>query len=260
VFLLAWGLNYRRVPLADKLSVNPAQITPAAVRSLAALAAGQLTVLHDPAHREGWAVTAEPSSRLAVSFADTVRELGVVRPVVLGRPKTTMLDWYFRRAGVEGMTDPFFLETLVATELLPFERPFVVAHEWSHLAGFADEGDANFAGWLTCVHGSPADQYSGWLFLFGEVVGSLDPDDRAAAIARLGPASTGGPRDDLRAIADRQRRQIDPRLAAVGWRAYDRYLRANHVDAGAASYGHVVRLVLGTRFADGWIPELRTEK
>jgi hypothetical protein len=42
------------------------------------------------------------------------------------------------------MTDPFFLETLVASDVLPFERPFLVAHEWSHLAGIADEGEANF--------------------------------------------------------------------------------------------------------------------
>jgi hypothetical protein len=27
---------------------------------------------------------------------------------------------------------------------------------------------------------------------------------------------------------------------------YDRYLKANRVEAGTASYGHVLRLVLGT--------------
>ena len=44
-----------------------------------------------------------------------------------------------------------------------------MAHEWGHLAGFADEGDANFVGWLTCLRGSVANQYSGWLFLYGEL-------------------------------------------------------------------------------------------
>jgi len=51
------------------------------------------------------------------------------------------------------MTDPYFLETLIASDLLPFERSFVAAHEWSHLAGIADEGEANLAGWLTCLRG-----------------------------------------------------------------------------------------------------------
>ena len=40
--------------------------------------------------------------------------------------------------------------------VIGFERPFVIAHEWSHLGGLADEGEANLAGWLACLHGTPA--------------------------------------------------------------------------------------------------------
>ena len=46
------------------------------------------------------------------------------------------------------MTDPFLLETLLAPDLLDVERPFVIAHEWAHLAGYADESEANFVAWL----------------------------------------------------------------------------------------------------------------
>ena len=162
---------------------------------------------------------------------------------VVARPKHSMLDWYFRRAGVDGMTDPFFLETLVAGGLLPFERPFIVAHEWSHLAAITDEGEANFTGWLACVRGAPANAYSGWLFLFGELTRVVNGRDRAA----LSDALAAGPRADLRAIRERSEREISPRVSAVGWRVYDSYLKANRVEAGAASYDEVVRLVLGIR-------------
>ena len=54
------------------------------------------------------------------------------------------------------MTDPFFLETLLAPDLLDVERPFVIAHEWGHLAGYADESEANFIAWLACRRGSRA--------------------------------------------------------------------------------------------------------
>jgi hypothetical protein len=154
-----------------------------------------------------------------------------------------MLDLYFRPAGVAGMTDPWFLETLVESDLLAVERPFVIAHEWSHLAGFADEGEANFAGWLTCVRAGAAAQYSGWLFLFGELVNSVPRADRAPLMASL----DAGPRGDLRAIAARLARDVQPTVSAAGWRVYDQYLKANRVEAGAASYAQVVRLVLGTR-------------
>jgi hypothetical protein len=135
-------------------------------------------------------------------------------------------------------------------ELLPFERPFVVAHEWGHLAGYADEGEANFVGWLTCLRGAEIHQYSGWLFMYDEVVRTLGPADRAELADRLAP----GPRADRRAIADRIRRHVNPRVSAAGWRVYDRYLKANRVEAGAASYATVVRLVLGTRFGPEWMP------
>jgi hypothetical protein len=43
-------------------------------------------------------------------------------------------------------------------------------------------------------------------------------------------------------------------MSAAGWRVYDSYLKANRVEAGAASYGEVVRLALGARLASGWQP------
>jgi hypothetical protein len=162
---------------------------------------------------------------------------------VPARPKRTILDWYFRRAGVDGMTDPFLLETLVAGNVLPFERAFVVSHEWSHLAGIADEGEANFTAWLSCVGGSAAHAYSGWLFLYAELARAVSASERAA----LSDALAAGPRADLRAIRDRYVRDVNPRVSAAGWRVYDSYLKANRVPAGTASYDEVVRLVLGVR-------------
>src|SRR5262249_56906289 len=119
------------------------------------------------------------------AFDRAIQRLGVAGEPVTGRPKPTLLTWYFERAGVSGMVDPFFLETLLAGDLLPCERPFVVAHEWSHLAGFADEGEANLAGWMACLSGSPSDQYSGWLFMFTELANSFPPADRRGIGARL---------------------------------------------------------------------------
>ena len=146
------------------------------------------------------------------------------------------------QSAVAGMTDPFFLETLIAGDTLPFERAHVIAHEWAHLAGITDEGEANFVGWLTCVNGSTANRYSGWLFLYSEVLDSVPRD-----VARELRASLGdGPREDLRAIRARYEREVSPRVAGAGWQVYDSYLKANRVEAGTASYAEVVRLILAT--------------
>jgi hypothetical protein len=129
----------------------------------------------------------------------------------------------------------------------------VIAHEWAHLAGFADEGEANFIGWVTSVRGSPLARYSGWLFLYSETLAGLPRPARTEAARLL----EQGPRDDLRAISDRIRRNVRPRVASAGWRVYDSYLKANRVESGAASYREVVRLILGARFDPQWNPVLK---
>jgi hypothetical protein len=241
VFLLTWGLNYRRVPLAERLPFDPARVSVDRARALAVESTARLNALYDEAHATQPAAPDAFDAALARAFHGAAGEFGVFGRPLLPRPKRSLLDAYFRRAGVAGMTDPFFLEALIASDLLPIERPIVIAHEWGHVAGLADEGEANFAGWLTCLNGAPAHQYSGWLFAYNELAGALAADDRRAVAARLGP----GPRGDLAAIAERLRRHVNPRVSAAGWRVYDGYLKANRVAAGAASYSEVVRLMLG---------------
>ena len=253
VFLVTWGLNYRRVPLVDKLAFDPARVSTEAAVAFSRLTVARVNALHGPAHAGGWTEPRSVDRDLADAFGLAQRDLGIRRPAVPGRPKYTLFDLYFRRAAVSGMTDPYFLETLVASDLLPFERPFVVAHEWSHLAGLAEESDANFLGWLTCLRGQPPHQYSGWLFLYGEMMDAVGP----AAARAIGAAREEGPRADLMAVRQRFLEHVSPAVQAAGWRAYDQYLKANQVEQGAASYGEVVRLVLGTRFSDDWVPALR---
>jgi hypothetical protein len=249
-FLAVWGLNYRRTKLADRLEFNAEAISASAALSVAGTSVRQANALFDASLGERNRPSGSGDQLLVSAFDAVQGELGVRPPAAAGRPKRTGLDLYFRRAGVAGMTDPYFLETIVATDLLPFERPFVVAHEWGHLAGFADESEASFVGWLTCLRGSPNDQYSGWLFLYTELSGIINARDRGALLATLAP----GPRADLEAVARRLRAQVSPGISSAGWRLYDRYLKANRVDKGAASYGEIVRLVLGVRFGPEWTP------
>jgi uncharacterized protein DUF3810 len=246
-FLGAWGCNYRRVPLAEALRFESGRVTAAAAHDAAMLAVERVNALHDVAHAEGWPARDAIDGTLVAGLYRALADLGRGVAIVPARPKWTLLDWYFRRAGVDGMTDPFALETLVSSDVLPFERPFVVAHEWSHLAGFADEGDANFVGWLACMRSTNRAQYSGWLFLYSQMAQSIGSRAAAPIAERLAP----GPRADLRAIRDRIVRQVSPRVAAAGWRAYDAYLKANRVEAGTASYAQVVRLALGIRLPSG---------
>jgi hypothetical protein len=113
---------------------------------------------------------------------------------------------------------------------------------WAHLGGVTDEGEANFVSWLACLRAGVPHQYSGWLFLYTEVASALPRDAAHEVAATL----ASGPRADLQAMRERSQREVSPRLSSAGWQVYDQYLRANRIEAGTASYGEVVQLVLGT--------------
>lgn len=245
LFFASWGLNYQRLRLIDRVEFDSRRASDASVRALAEMAVTRLNALHPIAHGKGWPENREIDSALRSAFDTTQRFLGATRLAVPGKPKGTLLNFYFRRAVVDGMTDPFFLETLVVSDLLPPERPFVTAHEWAHLAGYNDEGEANFVGWLTCMHADEPGQYSAWMFVFNEAAGQIPRPERQEVSARL----DSGPRGDLRAIADRVARNRSPRMAEAGWIVYNQYLKANRVESGTASYAEVIRLILGTRFS-----------
>jgi hypothetical protein len=184
------------------------------------------------------------------SFLRVQRELADVQPAVPGVPKRSALTFYFERAGVSGMTNPFALEVIVDRSQLPFERPFVAAHEWAHLAGYAREEEANFIGWLVCLQGPPGAEYSGYLALLLSLLGELPPAERRSVVTAIAP----GPRHDIQAIQERSAR-VWVWLQRPAWWVYDRYLRANRVEMGIRSYGAALSLMVGTRFGSGWVPQ-----
>jgi len=252
-FLVLWGFNYRRVPMTERLVVEPGAPATQAVTDLGVEAAMQLNALHDDAHRTGWRKAPWDDESFREAFAAAQEALSDAPPAAPGRLKRTLFGPYFRWTSVDGMINPFGLEVLANPDLLPYERPFIAAHEWSHLAGYADEAEASFVGWLACMRADVPARYSGWLFLYWQVSGEVDEAGRADLAKALG----AGPRRDIEAIVERLRRGQVPWLRTAGWRVYDQYLKANRVEEGVRSYGAVVTLILRARFEPGWMPVRR---
>ena len=227
-FQLAWGLNYARPPVDERLALPRGVPVEEEVAALLARAVDDANRDHPAAHAAGFPGARDVPAALVAALHEVEREDGRPRPTVPGRPKLTLLAPYFRMAGVDGLTAPAMLETLLNPDLTGPERPFVVAHEWAHLAGYAPEADANFVAWRVTQRAGVASRYSGWLFLLGE------SRTAGAARARRREASAelaAGPRDDLAAIDRRAAAQVDL-VQRVGWRVYDGYLRSQGVPEG----------------------------
>jgi uncharacterized protein DUF3810 len=249
LFFLSWGMNYRRVPLESKLDFSRARISADAVKSLAAISIQRLNAGYELAHGREVDLHA-----LAQSFTDAQRLLGVERIAEPGRPKRSLTWPYFRYAAIDGMTVPVILEVLLNPDILPVEKPTVLAHEWAHLAGYADESEANFVAWIACVRSSDAvAQYSAWLDAYGVSTNVLSRRARAEL-----PALDDGPRGDLRNITARYQRS-SPVVRRAAREVYDSYLKANRIEEGIANYHVVLELILGTRFESGWKPVLLSD-
>jgi hypothetical protein len=238
-FLLAWGFNYARPPIDVRLALGDRRITTDEVRRLALQAVALANENHAAAHAAGFPADRSVPAALVEALHEVDGLLGRPRPTVAGRPKPSLFAWFFRAAGVDGMLAPFALETLLNPALTPPERPFVLAHEWAHLAGHADEAEASFVAWLVTMRADVPSLYSGWLYVTSESLRQLPAGERDEVIASLAP----GPRADLEAITARAATVIAP-VHRTSWRAYDRYLRTQGVDDGVRSYSRGLELIV----------------
>ncbi len=246
LFMCFWGLNYRRLTIEFNMRTSAnVPVTAEFLQSGIADASALATRL-----RLG-------SSGDMLSFDEVVRELKDPMNESLqalnreplrafARPKYSLvMTPLFTWTGVDGMVNPLALETIVQPDLLPFERPFVLSHEWAHLSGEADEAEASAVGWYACMHGPAPLAYSASLFLIMEARNALPPERAQFITSQLDP----GVRSDLDAIAERLKSRR-PSMQFAANRVYDQYLKANRVADGTDSYARAIVLILMPPFRD----------
>ncbi len=242
-FQLLWGLNYHRVPLETRIGWNEANL--ARTNFVA-----RLEEFATRASKERSIGPLEWSSSVETATVDALDQV-VARldgaPVFCARrPKTLFVNGYFAALGIHGITIPFTHEAHHRSDLFDFERPFVVAHERAHLAGYAPEAEANFVAYHACiVSRDPLARYSALLRIYGHFRNAASPEERVNADAKLSPAVKA----DLVAIATRNRNE-QSKLQEVSRSVNDSYLKANAVAEGVGDYGRVVKLLLGVPFEE----------
>ena len=239
LFLVLWGWHYQVPTLEARFGLTPADVSAEHGEVFARATVAELNAGYAAAHATPWPTRTQIASVLAPRLAHILPTVGVAWIPRLPTPRRTMLDWYFRTGGIDGMTNPFGLEILLNSRVLPVELPALAAHEYAHLAGFADEADASVVAWLACQSGPVALRYSGALAVLPHLLTGLPRVSQRSVIDGL----ADGPRADLHAIAARLADQR-PWVHAFAWQTYDRFLRANRVMEGVARYDAVARVLI----------------
>jgi Protein of unknown function (DUF3810) len=251
LFLLLWGFNYARPPLAF-LAGLPA--VPAPTSELAELAAD----LVDRSNRERAGLPEDGGGvfRVEGGFPGVVGRVeagyapaSVTMPLLTGpaaRPKAVLLSGLLSRVGITGIYFPFTGEPNVNTTVPDVELPFSTSHEVAHQRGFAREDEANYVAYLACRHHPDGGfRYSGLLAASHYVLAALQAVD-PAAVSRIQEGRSPAVRRDEAAI----RAWIElyrGRANEVGRRVNDAYLKTQGQADGVRSYGRMVDLLLAER-------------
>jgi hypothetical protein len=243
-FELSWGWNYARAPLETRVQFDAGRVTPAAAAALRTRAMAEMNALAPSAHAR--AAIPLDRSALRAAWLPAVQRAGDTWVPQVDAPKPTIANPFMLATGTSGFINPLTLNVALASDLLWFERPFDLAHEWSHDAAYAREDEANYLAIVTCLRShDPAMQYAGWFALFLYL-----PQKRHYARREFVPLVW----QDFVAIRKRDARHINVMLARWSWRTYNVYLKSNKIAAGIANYDEVTRLMLGVPLDSDGLP------
>jgi hypothetical protein len=243
-FFLSWGWNYARAPLETRVQFDGSRVTPQAAALLRTRAMTEMNALAQGAHT-GAARRLDLQALQAV-WLPAVQRAGNTWTPLVGPPKPTLTDPFMLATGTSGFINPLTLNVAIASDVLWFERPFNLAHEWSHVAAYAREDEANYLAIVTCLRsGDPVVRYSGWLELFLYL-----PQKRHYAHREFVPLVW----QDFAAMQKRDARHINVMLAHWSWRTYNAYLKSNRIASGIANYDEVTRLILGAPLDSQGLP------
>jgi len=257
-FDVSWAFNYSRIPLADKIPVHNERSNEDSVTAFAEHVVDELSRTADGAHRilNSGRVSKHPYQEsesletLSVHFNLVIQRLGDRATFAPPRVKPTMFQPLFEASATTGFTDPWTHEVNLDASAFDFERPAIYAHEWAHIAGFADESEANLIAVLACTTSKdPLLEYSGWLLTWFNLPPSIHVKHHVSRQAY----------NDIKAIVARYRKHVNPGVEKASRNAYDQYLKANHVKAGFASYHLFVRWLTGADFDRDGLPLTKTE-
>lgn len=159
------------------------------------------------------------------------------------RPKGLIVSQILSYQQLTGVYSPFTVEANYNRHMIPYNKPFTMCHELSHLRGFMREDEANFIAYLACMASDDVDfNYSGaltgWVYATNALC-SVDEVSYYMFYDRLLPEVKAELAANS-AFWDSYEGQIAEVADAVN----DTYLKANNQTDGVRSYSRMVDLML----------------
>ena len=263
-FYIAWGLNYSQPNIYCRTGMKPVEVSEAKFREFAYRYADSINSLSEERRvkSEETAFDGQRESQfngmvddgLKNRVRDTVlkgyNEIGAKEGINAPfnqhpHAKTMLFTPLSSMSGVTGSMGPFFCEFTLNGDIRPHDYPAIYAHEFAHLLGIANEGEANFYSYIVCTASSDkAVKFSGYYHIFFHVLRNvfdiLGEKEGEKFLKYIRPEIIQLAKSDRNYWLSKRCKVLDAAQDFI----FDLYLRGNHVAEGRKSYSGVVGLIL----------------
>ena len=263
-FYIAWGLNYSQPNIYCRTGMKPVEVSEAKFREFAYRYADSINYLSEERRvkSEETAFDDQRESQFNGMVDDGLKNR--VRDAVLKgyneigakeginapfnqhpHAKTMLFTPLSSMSGVTGSMWPFFCEFTLNGDIRPHDYPAIYAHEFAHLLGIANEGEANFYSYIVCTASSDkAVKFSGYYHIFFHVLRNvfdiLGEKEGEKFLKYIRPEIIQLAKSDRNYWLSKRCKVLDAAQDFI----FDLYLRGNHVAEGRKSYSGVVGLIL----------------
>ena len=263
-FYIAWGLNYSQPNIYCRTGMKPVEVSEAKFREFAYRYADSINYLSEERRvkSEETAFDGQRESQfngmvddgLKNRVRDTVlkgyNEIGAKEGINAPfnqhpHAKTMLFTPLSSMSGVTGSMGPFFCEFTLNGDIRPHDYPAIYAHEFAHLLGISNEGEANFYSYIVCTASSDkAVKFSGYYHIFFHVLRNvfdiLGEKEGEKFLKYIRPEIIQLAKSDRNYWLSKRCKVLDAAQDFI----FDLYLRGNHVAEGRKSYSGVVGLIL----------------
>ena len=263
-FYMAWGLNYSQPNIYCRTGMKPVEVSEAKFREFAYRYADSINYLSEERRvkSEETAFDDQRESQFNGMVDDGLKNR--VRDAVLKgyneigakegintpfnqhpHAKTMLFTPLSSMSGVTGSMGPFCCEFTLNGAIRPHDYPAIYAHEFAHLLGIANEGEANFYSYIVCTASSDkAVKFSGYYHIFFHVLRNvfdiLGEKEGEKFLKYIRPEIIQLAKSDRQYWISKRCKALDAAQDFI----FELYLRGNHVAEGRKSYSGVVALIL----------------
>jgi hypothetical protein len=247
LFHLCWGLNYYRNSLHTTLNLNPTYTT-SELNTITNKLMSKTNKLHLSITNDSLLKVNPPYSfdEMTSKSQQGYKLLETKYPFFKHpgqNTKKSLFSTPLTYMGFGGYLNPFTLEAQVNSIIPNTSMLTTITHEQAHQLGYAAENEANFIGFLACIHNKDLYyQYAGYAFALRYCLFELQQRDKEQYDEVLNSINPGI-LINYQETSDFWKSYNNP-LEPLIKRFYSNFLKANNQEKGIESYSYVVALLV----------------